>query len=264
MKNKVGLGLMLVFVLTACGNKNIDAAEKAIERNLSDPSSAQYKNVNSYSEDVVCGEVNAKNRMGGYVGFQPFIFNGRKPGEAKIENVGTSDIDLWCNNNPQKRLTDMKNELPSAQQFCEHASKGVPSMKERACMRANELKAAIASATPSAGLTVTPLPPKSMANENLAAAASSSSLPVTVPGSGATTGLIVFNSRGVSWVEVVDASGVVQLRKTMADGEIVGASGALPLSVVVGRADTTEVQVRGKPFDLTHITKDNIARFEVK
>lgn len=97
-----------------------------------------------------------------------------------------------------------------------------------------------------------------------AAAASSEALPAAVPGSGATTGLIVFNSRGVSWVEVVDASGVVQLRKTMADGEIVGASGVVPLSIVVGRADTTEVQVRGKPFDLTRIAKDNVARFEVK
>ena len=85
-----------------------------------------------------------------------------------------------------------------------------------------------------------------------------------VPGSGATTGMLVFKARGSSWVEVVDATGVVQVRKTMIDGEVVGASGVMPLSVVVGRADTTEVQVRGKPFDLTRIAKDNVARFEVK
>ncbi|MDO8249154.1 MAG: helix-turn-helix domain-containing protein [Rhodoferax sp.] len=97
-----------------------------------------------------------------------------------------------------------------------------------------------------------------------ASAASSSAPPAMVPGSGATTELVVFKSRGVSWVEAVDASGVVQVRKTMTDGEIVGASGVMPLSVVVGRADTTEVQVRGKPFDLTRIAKDNVARFEVK
>ena len=91
-----------------------------------------------------------------------------------------------------------------------------------------------------------------------------SAVPVMVPGSGATTGMLVFKARGSSWVEVVDARGVVQVRKTMIDGEVVGASGAMPLSVVVGRADTTEVQVRGKPFDLTRIAKDNVARFEVK
>lgn len=89
-------------------------------------------------------------------------------------------------------------------------------------------------------------------------------LPVTVPGSGATTGMVIFKARGLSWVEVVDATGVVQVRRTMADGEIVGASGVAPLSVVVGRADATEVQVRGKPLDLTGIAKDNVARFEVK
>ena len=95
--------------------------------------------------------------------------------------------------------------------------------------------------------------------------ASAASLPAAiVPGSGATTGLLTFKAKGPSWIEVLDANGVVQVRKTLIDGEVVGVSGALPLSVVVGRADTTELQVRGKPFDLTGIAKNNVARFEVK
>jgi cytoskeleton protein RodZ len=85
-----------------------------------------------------------------------------------------------------------------------------------------------------------------------------------VTGSGLTTGIVVFTARGSSWVEVVDANGVVQVRKTMTNGEVVGVSGAMPLMVVVGRANTTEVQVRGIPFDLLRIAKDNVARFEVK
>lgn len=97
-----------------------------------------------------------------------------------------------------------------------------------------------------------------------ASTASSSGVPGLVSGSPVTTGLLVFKSRGVSWVEVVDASGAVQVRRTLADGETLGASGVMPLSVVVGRVDTTEVQVRGQPFDLTRIAKDNVARFEVK
>lgn len=88
--------------------------------------------------------------------------------------------------------------------------------------------------------------------------------PAMVAGSGATTGTVVLTAHRSSWVEVVDASGVVQVRKTMKDGETIGASGVMPLSVVVGRADTTEVQVRGKPFDLSRLAKDNVARFEVK
>jgi cytoskeleton protein RodZ len=91
-----------------------------------------------------------------------------------------------------------------------------------------------------------------------------SSPTVIVPGSGATTGMLIFKARGSSWIEVVDANRVVQVRKTLSDREVVGVSGALPLSVVVGRADATEVQVRGKPFDLTGIAKNNVARFEVK
>lgn len=85
-----------------------------------------------------------------------------------------------------------------------------------------------------------------------------------VPGSGATTGLLTFTAKGSSWIEVVDANGVVQVRKTLSDREVVGVSGALPLSVVVGRTDSTELQVRGKPFDLTGVAKNNVARFEVK
>lgn len=85
-----------------------------------------------------------------------------------------------------------------------------------------------------------------------------------VPGSGAKTGLLVFTARGSSWIEVIDANGVVQVRQTLSDREVVGASGALPLSVVIGRADATDVQVRGKSFDLTAIARNNVARFEVK
>ena len=77
-------------------------------------------------------------------------------------------------------------------------------------------------------------------------------------------GLVVFKARGPAWVEVTDAGGVVQLRKTLVQGESVGASGAIPLSVIVGRIDSTDVLVRGKPFDLAPFGKNNTARFQIK
>jgi cytoskeleton protein RodZ len=77
-------------------------------------------------------------------------------------------------------------------------------------------------------------------------------------------GTIVFIAKGESWVEVTDAKGVVVLRRTLAAGETAGASGSLPLAAVVGRVDATQVQVRGRPFDLGAVSKDNVARFEVK
>jgi cytoskeleton protein RodZ len=85
-----------------------------------------------------------------------------------------------------------------------------------------------------------------------------------LPESDAATGIVVFKAHGASWVEVVDAKGVVQLRTTMTDGAVLGASGLTPLSVVVGRADLIDVRVRGQAFDAAHIAKDNVARFEVK
>ncbi len=90
------------------------------------------------------------------------------------------------------------------------------------------------------------------------------SAPAVVAAPGAVTGLVVFKAHGPSWVQVIDATGVVQIRKTMADNEVAAASGTLPLAVIVGRVDTMAVQVRGTPFDLTPVTKNNTARFEVK
>lgn len=77
-------------------------------------------------------------------------------------------------------------------------------------------------------------------------------------------GIIVFRARGPSWVQVTDATGATVLRKLMEPGESAGASGALPLSVTVGSVQATEVQVRGKPYNLAPVSKDNVARFEVK
>ncbi len=91
------------------------------------------------------------------------------------------------------------------------------------------------------------------------AAATASPAPATP-----TTGLLTLQAKGDSWVEVVDAKGVVVLRRILMAGEVVGVSGTLPLATVIGRADATQVLVRGKALDLTAIARDNVARFEVK
>ncbi len=87
---------------------------------------------------------------------------------------------------------------------------------------------------------------------------------VPVAASAATAAVIVFKAKGPSWVEVTDARGTVVLRRTLAAGEEARASGDLPLAAVVGRVDATQVEVRGKAFDLGAVSKDNVARFEVK
>ncbi|MES2787609.1 MAG: helix-turn-helix domain-containing protein [Pseudomonadota bacterium] len=122
------------------------------------------------------------------------------------------------------------------------------------------------SASPESTLALTMAPSASVAAASLEVGASSAAAPVesaTAPGSPDAT--VVFRAKGPSWVEVTDSKGVVALRKVLAPGEAAGASGALPLRVTVGRIDMTEVEVRGKRFDLApHSRSDNVARFEVK
>ena len=76
--------------------------------------------------------------------------------------------------------------------------------------------------------------------------------------------LALFRATGDSWVKVTDAKGVVVLNRTLRAGEAVEVSGSLPLSAVIGRADMMQVQVHGQAFDLGAVSKNNIARFEVK
>lgn len=78
------------------------------------------------------------------------------------------------------------------------------------------------------------------------------------------TKVVLFKAKAPSWLEVTDANGIVQIRRTLSAGESVWATGALPLSIVIGRVEAMEVEVRGKAFSLTNIAKDNVARFEVK
>ena len=80
----------------------------------------------------------------------------------------------------------------------------------------------------------------------------------------AAEGIVVFKAKAASWIQVTDARGGVPLRKLLTAGESAAASGPLPLAVTVGSVSATDVQVRGKPFDLAPLSRDNVARFEVK
>jgi cytoskeleton protein RodZ len=76
--------------------------------------------------------------------------------------------------------------------------------------------------------------------------------------------LLVFKAKSTAWVRVSDFKGAVQFEKTLAAGETATASGALPLTIVVGNVSGTELMVRGKAFNLEEVAKNNVARFEVK
>jgi hypothetical protein len=52
-------------------------AKAVVQNNLSDPGSAQFKDIEvigSGNNITICGNVNAKNKSDGYVGYTPFIY----------------------------------------------------------------------------------------------------------------------------------------------------------------------------------------------
>lgn len=106
------------------------------------------------------------------------------------------------------------------------------------------------------------------------AAATAPAAPNTPPTSAATSetpaapaagaSVIVLRASQPSWVQVTGPGGAVHLRRMVAAGETVNISGATPLAVVVGSANTMQVQVRGQAYNLAPHTRDNVARFEVR
>lgn len=57
---------------------SISSAENYIKQKMKDPDSTKFQNVrsinNSQGASYICGEANAKNSYGGYVGFKPFAY----------------------------------------------------------------------------------------------------------------------------------------------------------------------------------------------
>jgi cytoskeleton protein RodZ len=117
-----------------------------------------------------------------------------------------------------------------------------------------------AAASPGITASVTPSTP-TVASPTLVI---STDLSASTAASKAAEGLVVFRAKGQTWVEVIDSRGQVTLRRNLQGGEAAGANGVPPLRVTVGRADQTQVLVRGKPFEDEARVRDNVLRFEVK
>jgi len=110
--------------------------------------------------------------------------------------------------------------------------------------------------TPAVEVVPAPVEPAKLPNVEVPAAAP---VPAVKPAE-----MVLIRAKGVTWVEVVDATGAVLVRRTLQADGVTSANGVAPLAVVIGKADVAEVEVRGKPFGISGISKDNVARFEVK
>jgi hypothetical protein len=77
LRNLAG-AVLLTLLLPGCSAADAfryeSKAREAVAKQLLDPTSAQFRNI-AVRKDHVCGEVNAKNSMGAYVGFQRFVVN---------------------------------------------------------------------------------------------------------------------------------------------------------------------------------------------
>lgn len=74
----IALAALLLVAGTAAALKYDDwyaipRARKPVVAHLSDPDSAKFRNDRIAKSGYLCGEINAKNRMGGYIGFKKFI-----------------------------------------------------------------------------------------------------------------------------------------------------------------------------------------------
>lgn len=69
---------------------DVQRAKRVVGASLFDPSSAQYRDVDQHGQ-FLCGEVNAKNRLGGYIGYRKFRATFDPP-ETEFEPVQTEGI----------------------------------------------------------------------------------------------------------------------------------------------------------------------------
>jgi len=93
---------------------------------LKDPASAQTRNERITKAGVLCGEVNAKNSMGGYVGFKKYISYG--PQSNYVEGTG-----LLNEESTQEMITrlEVQTELLRARNKQREGGEDVPAYSQQ-------------------------------------------------------------------------------------------------------------------------------------
>lgn len=75
-------------LLGACSSSE-NMHKEVVKSRLYDPESARFKNIrqSKQGKEVWCGEINSKNRLGGYIGFQRYVIQTIGFGEHPPEKV---------------------------------------------------------------------------------------------------------------------------------------------------------------------------------
>lgn len=87
-------------LLVGCESHSFKAAKDQVRSMLVDPQSAQWEDLRLIKREgertLVCGKVNARNQMGGYVGFRHFIVADDQDAALAADQAESSRISLCC------------------------------------------------------------------------------------------------------------------------------------------------------------------------
>lgn len=112
---------IIAISVSACGNKELQDVQEMVKAKLTDPESAQFRNVKASTEDYICGEVNSKNKFGGYVGFRSFAYD-KENKQFIMEDEKGGDalyIKRVCAETNGKRSVALNALLEINQKMCE-------------------------------------------------------------------------------------------------------------------------------------------------
>jgi len=79
----------------------VNELRRPVLAKFKDPESAQFRNEKLHGDwsvkgSILCGEVNAKNGMGGYVGFTPFWAASGEKADLGSEPIGPDVVKAQC------------------------------------------------------------------------------------------------------------------------------------------------------------------------
>lgn len=93
----VGMAALGALLLSGCNLYQQHEAEKKVRDQLRDPESAQFSDVTTAGNGLlVCGMVNAKNGMGGYVGRRKFVVWGDDDVAVAQDEIENIRFDTCC------------------------------------------------------------------------------------------------------------------------------------------------------------------------
>jgi hypothetical protein len=102
--------LVATLCITACGLHTSEGGHKEVVKyRLNDPDSAQFRNPYQSTRDksVWCGEVNARNRLGGMVGYTRYIaYTSRDIGRPELGQVFFDQAAREASNDPTSQSAE--------------------------------------------------------------------------------------------------------------------------------------------------------------